>query len=542
MKQKKEIIIRWGFLILCCLVLIAGSVILLNQKEAFYLDEYYSYGCANSLDSKYMSFKSGVTYTGEELKQMEQDAFMAGEGNCYRFGKLWLHMSNNVHPPVFYAMLHLVCSLTPGVFSVWQAGAVNILFALVSMFFFWKLCGMLFRGEWLPGLLCLCWVCTQGMYANTLLLRDYAAGTCAVVAVTYEILLYLRGRRGIRDLVKICLASAFCALTHYYCLIWLFFLCAVLCVILMTRRAWKAVAGIFASEAVAAGLAIAIFPSMIRQLLSSNRGTKAAEDLTSIDISGYIKSVGYYYRTLNKSFFGGLLPWLGILILAAAAVSLLLGKKNRQALAVDDNHEIGGGEYCLLAFPSVGFFLMVCKISPFLTGRYIYPATPVIFLLIPGFLYLMGRRLPKPRITAIALIAVMAVSCILSWTTGNFQTFYRGNREKISTLEKYRGIDAVEIWDNIKGICSVVLPQHEYYNSVTFYYKQKDEALAEIPVLSEGRDAMVLVGGHPEVLLNRVRELYPDYSVTELGNLDDQKRFYNYYFHKEEQAENEENQ
>ena len=534
MKLTKEQIIRLGFLLLCSAVLIVCSAVLLNQKEAMYLDEYYSYGCANSMNAKYMTFKTGLTYTAEELEQMERNTYMSGEGNRFRFGKVWLHMSMNVHPPVFYAMLHLACSLTPGVFSVWQAGAVNILFGLVGFFFFWKLVRSLVRSEWLAGILCLCWACTQGLYADIVLLRDYAAGTCALLIVTWEIFRYLRGNRRIPDLVKIGLASAFCALTHYYCVIYLFFLCAVLCVILMARREWKAFFSLVAAEAAAAGLAIAAFPSMVRQILSSGRGVEAAENLADLNVDGYLKSVAYFYREMNKALFGNLLPWLALLILAVVAAALLLRKRKGPEPAEGSRPEITGTEYCLLAIPAICFYFMVCKISPFLTDRYMYPAMPILYLLVPCLLYLAGKRLPKPRLMAAGLAGVMAVTCCLSWTTGAFPKLYRGNREKLSVLEAYRGIEAVEVWDSYKGLSGVAIPQREYYSAVTFCYKPKEGMLESIPVLTEGRNAMVLVGGHqPDETLARLQELYPDYTVTELGNLDGQNRFTNYYFHKE---------
>ena len=52
---------------------------------------------------------------------------------------------------------------------------------------------------------------------------------------------------------------------------------------------------------------------------------------------------------------------------------------------------------------------MICKITPFQADRYMYPATPILYLLAPGLLYLIGRSLPKPKIMAAGMIAVMAV-------------------------------------------------------------------------------------------------------------------------------------
>ena len=132
MQLTREQLIRTGFLILCCLLLIGCSIAVLTHKEAFFLDEYSSYGCANGVGSKNMRFENGVTYTPEEIEQQALAAYATTEGKQFKFRNVWRNLSSNVHPPVFYVLLHFVCSLTPGVFSMWQAAAVNILLGLLK--------------------------------------------------------------------------------------------------------------------------------------------------------------------------------------------------------------------------------------------------------------------------------------------------------------------------------------------------------------------------------------------------------------------------
>ena len=172
MTAGREKIIRWATLALCCVILTVCSVAVLNRKEAFFLDEYSSYGCANGTNGKIMDYQVGVTYTPEEIHQMEAATYIVPQDNRFRFDNVWKNLSNNVHPPVFYALLHLVCSLTPGMYNIWQAAAVNLLFGLISLIFFQKLARALFRKEWQGALLCLGWVCTMGLYGNIAFLRN----------------------------------------------------------------------------------------------------------------------------------------------------------------------------------------------------------------------------------------------------------------------------------------------------------------------------------------------------------------------------------
>ena len=90
------------------------------QKQGFHYDEYYSY------------YSSNVTYglapTNREWKNVDEirSEFMVREGEGFRYGLVKTMQSFDVHPPLYYMILHIICSLFPGVFSKWFGLGLNL--------------------------------------------------------------------------------------------------------------------------------------------------------------------------------------------------------------------------------------------------------------------------------------------------------------------------------------------------------------------------------------------------------------------------------
>ena len=529
MRLSKEQWIRTGFLLLCCAVMVVSMAVLLNRKEAWFIDEYYSYACANHEGGRGITFEDGKAYTPEEIQQLARDTYSVPEDGRFRYDVVWKNLAGNVHPPVFYALLHTVCSLTPGQYSPWQAGIVNLFFGLAGLFFFHKLARGLVRSEWLAGFLTLAWTCTLGLYGNLTLLRDYAAAACGVTVSAWTCFRFLRGRREIRDLVLMAAASAFAVLCHYYCLIWLFLLCGMLCLILAIRKEWKAVLRIVAAEGCAAVAAAAVFPSMVRRIFFSSRSAEAAGNLASTDLGAYGDRLAYFFQALQKQFFGNLLWIPGLLLVLFIAAGLVFKRKG--ILQQEESGTASAAEICLLALPSLAYFLVTAKIAAYLTSRYMYPVTPVLYLSAAALLFYCCRRLPKRRLFAALAVAVLLVAGGLSWTTGSINWLYIGRDSKIrKKLEPCRGMDAVVIWKN-RNFMSVALPQYEYFRTVTFYNVGPEDVPEDIPALAEGREAVLLLGMNgEEAYLERLAQLRPEYTAEKLGALDGQGKFCDYLF------------
>ena len=95
-----------------------------TRKTGFHYDEYYSYYSSN--------VSAGLTPEDQGWVKGEQilDEFRVLDGERFNYGMVRLMQTYDVHPPVYYFVLHTICSFTSGIFSKWQGLAVNLIFHL----------------------------------------------------------------------------------------------------------------------------------------------------------------------------------------------------------------------------------------------------------------------------------------------------------------------------------------------------------------------------------------------------------------------------
>ena len=191
---------------------------------------------------------------------------------------------------------------------------------------------------------------------------------CFTLIAAWECFRYLRGSRRFTDLLKIAAASALAILSHYYAAIYLFFLCVVIGVLLMSRKNWRDLCMLYIAEGAAVLAAVAVFPAMVNRILNSSRGVQATENLASTDLGDYGDRLSVYSTGIDASFFGGL--FLALLALAAVLLLLWVLKRKKGTLPAPSREERGmsPAELCVLLVPAVCYFFLVSKYLPIRTS------------------------------------------------------------------------------------------------------------------------------------------------------------------------------
>lgn len=113
-------------------------IIVISLKSNYYIDEIYSYGLSNYTGEGIgITFEYDKTYTpGASLFR---DYMEVQTGEQFDYLNVWSNQKNDVHPPLYYAILHTICSIFPNTYSKWYAGSINIVFALLVLFVMRKL-------------------------------------------------------------------------------------------------------------------------------------------------------------------------------------------------------------------------------------------------------------------------------------------------------------------------------------------------------------------------------------------------------------------
>ena len=444
------------------------------KKVNFDVDEYLTYGLANSQESPFLYVYEDVPYSGD---QVFLDYLTPSEDHRFDYGTVWYNQGEDVHPPFYYAMIHTVCSFFPGEFSKWLGISVNLIFFVLSALLIVRIAEEL-TGDffWALGALAL-YGFSAGIIGTALFIRMYMMVSFFVLAVLWLHLHYQNRKLDAGFCGGQFLLTAAGVLTHYYFMIWLFFTAAIFSLGLLAQKRWKELAMYGAAYLAAAAAVLAVFPRMLEHLFWRGRGQESVENLKNL--ADLPEKLSGYFQMMAVQLVGG----RGILlILMLLGVVLLLQKAVRERRTFLQESLTSPG--ILMAGSCMGYFLIISKIAPYLTSRYMSPVYGIVPLLA---VYILHHCLAKLCRKEGMLHAAALVLCLFmagsSWRWGIENTF-ESTQEVLDLAAGYADHQALYLYDGCgwKVNCNrLELIQYESYRFVSL--DGLEEYLAEHPDL-----------------------------------------------------------
>ena len=358
------------------------------QKTDFHGDEIFSFAHANSRQGPYLA--DGIdSFMEDRQHHLYGQTFPAAffndyvtvkSGHGFEYGQIVSNLTDGVHPPFYYFVLHTVSSFFPETFSKWVGFPINIVSFVFLIFFLYKISRFVFEDK---NLCYLCVILFGFSLANlnmAIFIRSYMLQAMLMTWLIFEHFRFLKNDfLNVRQAVLVFLLSFLCCLTHYYLLIAVFFIAAFTCIILLKRKR-IVLAALYATLMLASVTAFFLFFSpAVDVLLHSYRGEETAD-----------KDWGYYLLYFEPSLtrianlvITKILPfssnfsgfWLVIgLILAISFVKL------RQNPVQTNNAFL----ICLFLY-TVPYIVLIAFISPDMADfddRYFMPLLPTLCILI----------------------------------------------------------------------------------------------------------------------------------------------------------------
>lgn len=440
MRESWSIKNKWFllFLLIWCIQM-CTAVYFCFQKQGFHEDEYYSY------------YSTARTYglIVEDRTWIERDTildeFSVKEGEGFQYGLVKLVQSWDVHPPVYYWILHTVCSLFPGRFSKWFGLGINLAAFGIGMFLFRILALQITEGrEDLSCLVCFFYGFTPAVLSSVVFIRMYALLTvfvylCAILHMT-ELRRICKeladvGAQGElsshfvlsvkKFLLPLGIVTYLGFLTQYYYFIFLFFMAAAFCLYLLwkERKLWNCIRyGV--CLAIAFLLAYITYPSCLGQMFRGQRGTQATENF--FNLSNTWERIFFFGDLLNDYVFMGMLPVLGLLILLLLLYILTRKTRKRKMEPSGCAGRIETKpvlfiwtlemdiEYWVLFISVIGYFLATSKTALLLGNtsvRYQQPvygmAVLLVFAAIGRLLSVTGLRTKGVLMAAVIICAII---------------------------------------------------------------------------------------------------------------------------------------
>jgi len=418
-----------------------------TQKQGFHYDEYYSY------------YSSNVTYalvpTDMEWKDTSEirSEFMALEGEGLGLGMVRLMQSLDVHPPLYYYLLRLVCWLSPGIFSKWQGLFINIVFFVLSWLTLAAITKEISDGDTKKILaVCALFGFSPAIFSGVMFIRMYMLLTFVCLLILYvHIRAIMSGKRMVKGFyLPVCFLSFVGFYIHYYFAVFLFFLAAAVTLYLFFHKESRKESFLYAGS-VFVGLAVSVlvYPACLSHIFRGYRGTEAQDAF--LDLGNIGERFSFFFDLTNEYVFGNMLIVLLLCLILLALTVHVMKKRfiisNPKRLSLE-----------LLLIVSVGYFFVVAKTALLNAEEAIRYEMPVYGLLMILVVFGLGECLEffanekNKRILSVlfaGMICLTIVSEIVSLAKGKVCFLYPQDRENIAWAAEHRDEAVVYIYNPV---------------------------------------------------------------------------------------------
>ncbi len=444
--KKKTDIAKLAQTILVYAVSLVAMIVIISMKKNYHVDEMLSYTLANNLTG-WFDFYYGTTYDSAELFRAN---YSADTYHMFNYPMVWSNQASDCHPPLYYAILHTICSITKGVVSDFQVGLINVVFCLLTIFLMRKILRLLWQcfvkdrkeDSIIIDIISMVFALMPGVLNNVSFFRMYVMAMCMVTWSTYSLLNMVRlslsdEKVKPSDIANLFFSTYLAVLTHHYCTMYLVIINLTVAVVILFNKNMKVLLWQVGISLAAALCGLGTFPAMINQVLSSDRGEDVKENLASVSSAAYMEQLKEFFRMANKNLFGGLLPLLLVGLIVAVVLGFVL-KNDR-----NKNRELV--EYLLIMLiPSIGYMLILSKITVYLDQRYLFPLYGVLYAALALSVIMALIVFVKNRFALIGICAAVSVlSLVIAYNKPEFLFLYRDNTTPEAIAENYEDLDSI---------------------------------------------------------------------------------------------------
>lgn len=480
----------WNVAAICLYLFLAGMIVVgISEKRNLHTDEVLTYLLANNTYDEEITLAPEMGKTYEPAGAVWLNVMTAQPGHRFAYGNVWKKQAADVHPPLYYTLVHTICSFFPGVYSKWFAAAVNLVFGLLTLYILRKLVRELTGQEWIV-FLCSGFFCiSSGVLSSMTFLRMYVMAMFWCTLFTWLFVKY-RNQTDWKFYLKITMVAVAGALTHYYFVVYLFCMCLVWGVYLLENRRWKELGKSVGSMVIAGILAIAIFPTSIQQSIGGGyRGVDTLDNLTDMSVEGIWYRLKSCYNLLNQHLFGDCFLLLFVLSMVGVGIWLISDSKEKQPARWKREK---GEQWLLAVLPSILYFLIISKITVYIVDRYFHP--------VYALLMIFGVALPltllqhvKGHQLLIPLFCIVLLGGTLFHWKDNWNYLYRSTGSFLQTAGQYSDRDALCVFEYAFELPTIFY-EAQNYKSITFVSTRDLDKLddLELPV----DNGMILILGH----------------------------------------------
>lgn len=486
------------------LYVVFGIVMVLTvmNKQNMHVDEIWSYTLSNNVGSIMMRFDEGRTYVPAEQMYLQSVA-VNDASEQFNFASVWKNQTDDVHPPLYYMILHIICSLNMGKFSIWYAASINIVFALLSLYIFRKLMRCFVEDTIVTDFCSVLFALSVGVLQNVTFLRMYVMAMFWVTLIAYLFVRALEEEFSWKSQIQICLTAIAGALTHYYCIIYLCATCVIFGICLILLKRWKELLVLVGNMVFAAGMSVKIFPAMLKHMFSGYRGTQTVDNL--------MKWTGFERWERLKSFYGfintqmlGKIGSAGIVFAVLILVAFVLIGREKGFVRFEWK-KTACMRWLIVGIPMGAFFLFVSESAVYVTDRYLFPIYAVTLCLFLAMIAVIWKKLAEDKTVYIVMCLVGTVLITNGFGSAQWEYLYRSSGNRAD----YSDRNCICVYDSVRWKVQSTFYEVKNYKSATFISQEHTDSILQRADLFEDGFMLTVIGGNDENIINMILGSYP---------------------------------
>lgn len=349
--------------------------------------------------------------SGDELFQ----EITAGKGERFQYGQVYINQALDVHPILYYVVVHTVFSIFAGNYSDAFLFGINIVFLLLTCILICRIVKRYWNDDVMAMLAMTIFGLSQGFISCAVYFRMYAMLTFFVMLVLDQHMNLCShagdalATRKKRLLLGLTVWAGFN--THYYFILFLLPLFVMTC---FRIEKDKKILWCYIKTMITAGVISVVFwPFSIYHILFGYRGTEALANVASAGIFG--KLYGCFKEFANAFTLGNQIVLAAIFLLIAVVMIINVRKKKPNLWM-----------FSVMLVPGMVYLIAVAQVAPSISDRYVMCLFPIIAVTIAyGIMKGVTLFTESSRVRIVSAGVLMLVLLVISMTAVTPNYLYR---------------------------------------------------------------------------------------------------------------------
>lgn len=396
--NRKDLIYMKNKIYILGIILIGITLIAVyaTKKQVYDGDELYTYTLSNSKISGFMI--NNIKINEWNNPQDIENIFALNNDEILSFISIYKNQASDVHPPIYYLIFHITSIICLNKFSIIPGIIINIISYIITIIYLYKISKQIVDNKYVifPSLL---YTLSLGMLSTAMFIRMYMLLTMICTIFTYyfsEIYKEIsNGKINKKNLIKLSICTYIGFMTHYFFLIYAFFISASFIIYLSIKKQIKQVIKYATHIIIPIIIGFVTFPFAYIHIFKGYRGTETQTNLIKSNIINNFKAI---YDRLNKDIFLNIMIPLLIMTILLMIVWFI---KNKQKKTKQNKFII------ILSISTFLYTLLTIKIIPIQSTRYFYCIYPIIILIL---YYTISKTITNKYIKTLINILLLILS------------------------------------------------------------------------------------------------------------------------------------